>query len=83
MCCAQNPIAFDTIEALDQIFEPINNIFKDRLADSATTSEAAKFFYEHYFQDLFHLYREHKDGLVKGLPTSFAAPMRVPVEQGL
>ncbi|CAL8470701.1 g10243 [Coccomyxa elongata] len=78
----KNPIAFDTIEALDQIFEPINDIFKERLADSATTSEAAKFFYEHYFRDLFALYREHRDGLVKGRPSSFAPPVRVPVEQG-
>jgi hypothetical protein len=79
----QNPIAYDTVEALYQIFEPINSIFQDRLADSAATSEAAKFFYEHYFRDLFALYREHRDGLVKGRNSSLVAPVRVPVGQNV
>ena len=61
----QNPIAYDTVEALNQIFEPIDSIFKDRLADSGSTSEAAKFFYDNYFSKLFALYRQHCDGLIK------------------
>ena len=63
--CLQNPIAYDTIEALDEIFEPIDSIFKNRLADSASTSQAAKFFYDKYFARLFALYRQHQDGLIK------------------
>ena len=53
------------MEALNQIFEPIDSIFKDKLADSASTSEAAKFFYDNYFTKLFALYRQHRDGLIK------------------
>lgn len=77
MCCAdsnahafvfdmQNPIAYDTVEALNEILEPIDSIFRDRLAESSSTSEAAKFFYDNYFSGLFALYRQHKDGLIKG-----------------
>jgi len=61
----QNPIAYDTIEALNEIFELIDSIFKKRLADSASTSQAAKFFYDNYFASLFALYRQHQDGLIK------------------
>ena len=63
--CLQNPIAYDTVEALNQIFEPIDSIFKDKLADSESTSEAARFFYDNYFSKLFALYRQHRDGLIK------------------
>ena len=63
--CLQNPIAYDTVEALNQIFEPIDNIFRDKLADSESTSEAAKFFYDNYFAKLFALYWQHQDGLIK------------------
>ena len=62
---AQNPIAYDTVEALNEIFEPIDSIFKDRLADAESTSVAAKFFYDNYFSRLFGLYQEHRDGLIK------------------
>lgn len=62
----QDPIAYDTVQALNQVFEPIDSIFRDRLADSGSTSEAAKFFYDNYFSKLFALYKEHKDGLIKG-----------------
>ncbi|CAK0782920.1 hypothetical protein CVIRNUC_006115 [Coccomyxa viridis] len=61
----QNPIAYDTVEALNEIFKPIDSIFQDRLADAESTSEAAKFFYDKYFSRLFALYKEHKDGLIK------------------
>ena len=63
--CLQNPIAYDTVEALNQILEPIDSIFKDKLADLESTSEAAKFFYDNYFSKLFALYRQHRDGLIK------------------
>ena len=65
VCMPQNPIAYDTVEALNEIFEPINSIFQDRLADAESTSEAAKFFYNTYFSRLFALYKEHRDGLIK------------------
>ena len=61
----QNPIAYDTVEALNEIFEPIESIFQDRLAEAESTSEAAKFFYDNYFSRLFALYKKHKDGLIK------------------
>lgn len=61
----QNPIAYDTVKALNEILEPIDSIFRDRLADSPSTSEAAKFFYDNYFSRLFALYRQHKDGLIE------------------
>ena len=63
--CLQDPIAYDTVEALNEIFELIDGIFKKRLADSASTSQAAKFFYDKYFARLFALYRQHQDGLIK------------------
>ena len=66
MCThVQNPIAYDTVEALNEIFEPIDSIFQDRLADAESTSEAAKFFYNNYFSRLFALYKEHRNGLIK------------------
>ena len=65
MCRMQNPIAYDTVEALNEIFEPIDSIFQDQLADAESTSEAARFFYDKYFSKLFALYKEHKDGLIK------------------
>ena len=73
----QNPIAYDTVEALDQIFEPIDDIFNQHFADSEKTSEAARFYYEHYFRDLFALYRSHRDGLIKG---TISKTMRLPVK---
>jgi hypothetical protein len=74
----QNPIAYDTVESLNEIFEPINEIFEERLADSKQTSEAAKFFYDHYFSDLFALYKNHANGLIKGQPAE-KTPVRLPV----
>jgi hypothetical protein len=76
--CLQDPIAYDTVEALNQIFEPINAIFEERLADSEKTSEAAKFFYDQYFSELFALYKRHADGIIKGQRPD-RSPVRLPV----
>lgn len=73
----QDPDAYDTIEALNEIFEPINAIFEERLADFEQTSEAAKFFYHNYFSQLFALYKTHADGMIKA-QSMLKSPVKEP-----
>ena len=66
---------------MNQILQPVDDIFRTRLADSGSISEDARFFYDHYFSGLFALYRERADGQIKGeaAPSAAVPPVKLPV----
>ena len=78
---AQDPTGYDTIAAMNQILQPVDEIFRSRLAGTGAISEDARFFYEHYFARLFALYRAHADGQIRGeaAPSAVVPAVKLPV----